>query len=167
LSDHDLIDALAEGDEKAFRYLVDTYKKGVFNTVLGFVQYMENAEELTQDMKKVSEAFAGDNQVLLISHSVAPWIDDVSTLKQYAADKKITNSNWHLVTGSKAGIYTIARTGYFADEATKSAITTQFLHTENFILVDKYGHIRGVYNGTIDFEVDNLVKHIKLLKQED
>ncbi len=50
LSEADLILALCEGDEKAFRLLVDTYKKSVYNTVLGFVQDIYHAEELTQDV---------------------------------------------------------------------------------------------------------------------
>jgi protein SCO1/2 len=123
--------------------------------------------KMMDNMKKVSAAFAGNPNVIIISHSVAPWYDDVSVLKKYAAEKDINNPNWHLVTGSKEQIYSIARQGYFADAATKSAITTRFLHTENFILVDRQGHIRGVYNGTIDFEVDNLMRHIKVLEKED
>lgn len=50
LNEPDLIFALREGDEKAFRLLVDTYKKSVYNTVLGFVQDIYYAEELTQDV---------------------------------------------------------------------------------------------------------------------
>lgn len=118
-------------------------------------------------MKTLSNAFAGDDDVLFISHSVTPYDDNVDVLKRYATIKHISNPNWHLVTGDKQQIYRIARSGYFADAVTSSAITTQFLHTENFILVDKHRHIRGVYNGTIELEVENLVKHIKILEQED
>jgi RNA polymerase sigma factor (sigma-70 family) len=50
LNEQDLIHALRDGDEKAFRYLVDTYKRPVYNTILGFVQDLESAEELTQDV---------------------------------------------------------------------------------------------------------------------
>jgi len=50
LNDQDLINALRKGDQKAFKLLVDTYKKSVFNTVLGFVQHLENAEDVTQDV---------------------------------------------------------------------------------------------------------------------
>jgi protein SCO1 len=123
--------------------------------------------KMTENMHKVANAFVGDNNIVFISHSVTPTYDNVNVLKKYAADKNITNANWHLVTGSQDKIYTIARKGYFADVVSSSAITTQFLHTENFILVDKYRHIRGVYNGTLDVEVANLVEHIKLLKEED
>ena len=50
MNDQDLINALRKGDQKAFKLLVDTYKKSVFNTVLGFVQHLENAEDVTQDV---------------------------------------------------------------------------------------------------------------------
>jgi protein SCO1/2 len=42
-----------------------------------------------------------------------------------------------------------------------------FLHTENFILVDKQRRIRGVYNGTLSVDVNRLIKDIELLKQEE
>jgi protein SCO1/2 len=64
--------------------------------------------KMMDNMKKVSAAFAGNPNVIIISHSVAPWYDDVSVLKKYAAEKDINNPNWHLVTGSKEQIYSIA-----------------------------------------------------------
>lgn len=50
MNDQELIIAITAGDQKAFRLLVDTYKKSVYNTVLGFLQNIENAEEVTQDV---------------------------------------------------------------------------------------------------------------------
>jgi len=50
LNDQELIIAITAGDQKAFRLLVDTYKKSVYNTLLGFLQNIENAEEVTQDV---------------------------------------------------------------------------------------------------------------------
>jgi len=123
--------------------------------------------KMTVNMHRVADVFKNDGTVMFISHSVTPGYDNINILKKYAADKNINNLNWHLLTGSQEEIYKLAREGYFADAASKSAITTQFLHSENFILVDKSGHIRGVYNGTIDVEVNNLVKHIEMLKQEN
>jgi protein SCO1 len=123
---------------------------------------------MTSNMSKVSAAFTNDKDVLILSHSVTPGYDSVATLKKYALAKGITNSNWHLLTGDKEKIYNIARKGYFADERTGyNKDTTEFLHTENFILVDKHRRIRGVYNGTIELEVNQLIEHIKLLKKEE
>jgi protein SCO1 len=123
--------------------------------------------KMTDNMGRVASAFIKDNNVAILSHSVTPELDNMAILKKYATDKNIKNPNWHLLTGDRQAIYTIARRGYFADDEigyTKDA--TQFLHTENFILVDRKGHIRGVYNGTLPFEVDNLIRHIKILEQE-
>jgi protein SCO1 len=123
---------------------------------------------MTTNMSKVSSAFANDDNVVILSHTVTPERDSVSVLKKYALTKSISNKNWHLLTGNKQDIYRIARKGYFADESLGyNKDTSEFLHTENFILVDKHGRIRGVYNGTIELEVDQLIQHIKLLKEEE
>lgn len=74
---------------------------------------------------------------------------------------------WNLVTGYKEALYDIARNGYFADEDfVKTQDEANFIHTENFILVDTEGYIRGVYNGTLPIEIKRLMRHIKILKKE-
>jgi len=40
---------------------------------------------MTSNMRKVQEAFKGDNAMLLLSHSVTPELDSVAVLKNYAA----------------------------------------------------------------------------------
>ena len=45
-----LISLIAKGDDKAFSTLYDTYKNRVFNTVLGYLQNREEAEEVAQDV---------------------------------------------------------------------------------------------------------------------
>ncbi|EHQ28325.1 SCO family protein [Mucilaginibacter paludis] len=123
--------------------------------------------KMTDNMNKVAHAFINDQRVLMLSHSVTPALDNPSILKSYAKQKNIVNPNWHLLTGNKQQIYEIARKGYFAEDAVGyNKDFSQFLHTENFVLVDGHRHIRGVYNGTIDFEIENLVRHIKMLEQE-
>jgi protein SCO1/2 len=132
-----------------------------------FTRCQSICPKMTGNMGKVATAFMNDNNVLMLSHSVTPELDNTGVLRGYAKQKNIINPNWHLLTGNKKQIYDIARKSYFADNAIGyNKDFNQFLHTENFILVDKHRHIRGVYNGTIDLEVDNLVRHIKLLEQE-
>jgi RNA polymerase sigma factor (sigma-70 family) len=50
LDEQDLVKRLIEGEEHAFKTVVDTYKKMVYNTVLAFVQNTEDAEDITQDV---------------------------------------------------------------------------------------------------------------------
>ncbi|MBC7653257.1 MAG: SCO family protein, partial [Oligoflexus sp.] len=80
---------------------------------------------------------------------------------------KIDAPNWHLLTGKKVEIYKLARQSYFAEEDlgfTKDS--TQFLHTEHILLVDRNKKIRGIYNGTLELEAQQLVKDIKTLERE-
>jgi protein SCO1/2 len=123
--------------------------------------------KMTSNLSAVSETFSDDSDVLLLSYSVTPWIDNKEKLKQYKAAKNISNKNWHFLTGDKGKIYELARRSYFAEEDlgfTKDS--TEFLHTEHIILVDRAGHIRGIYNGTLQLETEQLIKDIKTLREE-
>ncbi len=123
--------------------------------------------KLTKNMGFLQEAYEGDTSVMLLSHTVMPWNDTVDKLATYAKENDVSLPKWHLVTGETDAIYDIARNGYFADEDfVKTQDASNFIHTENFILVDKEGYIRGVYNGTLPIEVKRLMRHIEILKKE-
>lgn len=123
--------------------------------------------KLTKNMGHIQETYKNNHDIMLLSHTVMPWRDSVPLLKQYAKKYHVDSNKWHLVTGSKDALYTIARTGYFADEDfTKTQDESNFIHTENFVLVDKQGYIRGVYNGTLEIDVERLKRHIKILRKE-
>ena len=119
---------------------------------------------MTANMGVVQQAFIKDTSVLLLSHSVTPSIDSVAQLKKYALDKNV-GKNWHLVTGDKKEIYNLGRQAYFVEEdlGTPKGID-DFLHTENFVLVDKNKHIRGIYNGLNSNAVQQLIADIKTLQ---
>ena len=123
--------------------------------------------KLTKNMNSLQKAYLANDDILLLSHTVMPWKDSIPVLKQYAKTHHINNKKWHLVTGDKSEIYHIARNGYFADEDfVKTQNESNFIHTENFILVDKEGYIRGVYNGTLEVDVERLKRHVNILKAE-
>jgi protein SCO1 len=123
---------------------------------------------MTQHMKLVQEKFGNNPDVVILSYSVTPWIDNVSRLKKYADDNEIASPNWHFLTGRKSEIYTLARQSYFAEEDlgfTKDS--TEFLHTEHVLLVDQSKRIRGIYNGTLQLEIEQVIKDItELIKEE-
>lgn len=122
---------------------------------------------MIKHMKMVEKEYAGDDNFLILSYSVTPWIDNVSRLKEFAEQNKISSTNWHLLTGSKADIYNLARRSYFAEEDlgfTKDS--SEFLHTEHILLIDKTKRIRGIYNGTLQLEIEQLIKDINTLREE-
>ena len=124
--------------------------------------------KMMANLKTTYDNFKGDTNIVFLSYSVTPWRDSVQRLKQYADHNAITFSNWHLLTGNKADIYKLARTAYFAEEDCGfSKDSSQFLHTEHILLIDKNKKIRGIYNGTLELETQQLVKDIELLKKEE
>ncbi|MCB0279195.1 MAG: SCO family protein [Calditrichaeota bacterium] len=122
---------------------------------------------LTRNMKMVQDAFSTDSLVKIISHSVTPWIDSIPTLQLYAKSNEAIDGKWYFVTGEKSDIYRLARQSYFAEEESAyQKADDDFLHTEHFTLVDPSGHIRGVYNGTLELEVQRLIEDIRILELE-
>ena len=123
---------------------------------------------MTSNFKIVGNSFKNDNEVVLLSFSVTPWIDRPYVLKNYRTKNGITNANWHFLTGDRASIYKLARQSYFAEENIGfSKDSTEFLHTEHVILVDKTKRIRGIYNGTLSLEMKHLVEDIRSLQEEN
>lgn len=121
---------------------------------------------MTTNMGVLQKEFLKDADVLLLSHSVTPVMDSVSVLKEYAINKGVVADKWHLVTGAKKEIYNLARKSYFAvlDEGDGGA--QDFIHTEQFILVDKKKRIRGYYDGTDLKDIQRAIDDIYLLKKE-
>jgi protein SCO1 len=124
-------------------------------------------KRLTNNVMLVQQAFPNDRDIVILSHSVAPETDSISRLQQYAQQYKINQSQWHLLTGQRSSLYDIARRSYFADEDLgKVQAENDFLHTENVLLIDKQRRIRGVYKGTSETDIRNLIADIKLLQSE-
>ncbi len=123
--------------------------------------------DMTRSMKLVEDAFYDDPRVVILSYSVTPWIDTPDKLADYAEFNNIKTDNWHFLTGNKSEIYSLARESYFAEETIGfSKDSTDFLHTEYFILVDRDKRIRGIYNGTLMLEALQVVEDISALLNE-
>lgn len=121
--------------------------------------------KMAHNFAKVQEAFLDDPRVMLLSHSVLPSSDSVPRLNAYADATGAVKDKWHMVTGDVEEIYKIARVSYFAEEAKGIAkAPDEFLHTENFILIDQKRRIRGIYNGTLEVDVTRLIEDIKTLQ---
>ena len=121
---------------------------------------------MTRNLKMVSDSLKDEKDICFLSYSVTPWIDKPYVLKNFKAKNAIENPNWHFLTGSKSAIYQLARQSYFAEEDLGfSKDSTEFLHTEHFILVDKNKRIRGIYNGTLTLEMQQLLADIRMLEE--
>ena len=71
-----------------------------------------------------------------------------------------------MVTGNKKEIYDLGRKFYFVEEDLgEPKGIDAFLHTENFVLIDKNKHIRGIYN-SLRASLAQLIIDVKALRKE-
>jgi protein SCO1/2 len=130
---------------------------------------------MTENLKKIHGKFKTYKDFAVVSHTVDPAYDTPEVLKEYANRRYIDSDKWYFVTGEKEKLY---RTAYhYMSSAMKDSVAPGgFLHTEYFILVDKEGRIRcreddngnliGVYDGTNQQHVRDLIDDIKVLMAE-
>jgi len=118
---------------------------------------------MTNNMLKIQEKFINNDDIMLLSMSVTPEIDNIKILKDYAIDKGVDDSKWNITTGSKKHIYELARKSYFAVVEQGDDGLQDFIHTPNFVLVDTKKQIRGVYDGTEEKEISRLIEDINYL----
>ena len=119
---------------------------------------------MTDNMKLVQDEYIDNNNIMLLSLSVTPDIDNIEVLKNYTIEKGVNDLKWNNTTGSKKHIYELARKSYFAVVDQGDGGLQDFIHTPNFVLVDTKKQIRGIYDGTEDKEILRLIKDINILK---
>ena len=114
-------------------------------------------------MKKVQDVLYAEDGVRLLSHSVTPVADSVAVLAAYGEANGVDPSRWWLLTGEKPEVYRLARRSYFAALDEGDGGLQDFVHTENVVLVDTLGRLRGFYDGTDLGEVNQLVQDVQFL----
>ncbi|NRD19739.1 SCO family protein [Winogradskyella eckloniae] len=144
-----------------------TFANKIYITDFFFTTCPGICPKMTGNMAKLQEEFKQDNDILLLSHSVMPSVDTVSILKSYALQNNVIDSKWHLATGDRNEIYALGREQYFVEnDLGEIKSNDDFLHTENFLLIDKNKHIRGIYNGLNRASIAQLIIDVKALKEE-
>lgn len=145
----------------------ETFKDKIFVASFFFSTCPGICPAIRSKLIKVQEKFLEDDVIKLLSHSIRPSTDTVQVLLDYAQDHGIVSDKWHLVTGDKEEIYSLAKSAYFASEDLGNIQDiADFLHTENVLLIDQNKHIRGVYNGLNASSMTNLIDDIIMLKAE-
>ncbi len=121
-------------------------------------------------MQRVHKAFQANNNVRILSFTVDPKVDTVAQMKRYAVAHGADAKSWFFLTGTQEKLYALARKSFFvlkpAETENQGDVGSDFIHTNNFVLVDKEMRIRGYYDGTNSKEVDELIGDIALLVKE-
>jgi protein SCO1/2 len=87
-------------------------------------------------------------------------------LSAYADKYTASPSKWWFLTGEKDEVYRLARRSYFACLDEGDGGYQDFVHTENVVLVDPEGRLRGFYDGTLEKEISQLYRDLEVLLKE-
>ena len=135
---------------------------------------------MTKNMAYVQRKLRVYPNIRFLSHTVDPVNDTPERMLEYVNDLKSKNvninlANWDFVTGAKQEVYDIA-SSYFVNVSPDSLAPGGFLHSEYFVIIDKEGRVRsgidkndnvvGVYDGTNDAQMKDLISDIKVLLAE-
>lgn len=144
----------------------NNYKNKIYIADFFFTRCQTICIAMAYNMSELQEYYKNDDDIMFLSHSVTPVIDSVSVLRAYANNKGVIDGKWNVTTGSKKHIYELARKSYFAVVEDGDGGENDFIHTENFVLVDKEQRIRGYYDGTEKEDMEKLKKDVAILKEE-
>lgn len=118
---------------------------------------------MIEQMKRLQEMTNDIEELVIMSHTIDPERDSIPKLRQYIADRSIDTHNWHFLYGEREYIHWLGKEGYMVNAMEDEQAEGGFLHSEHFVLVDRAGHIRGLYTGTDTEEVDKLNEDIRKL----
>jgi len=126
---------------------------------------------MTQQMMRVQDKFRGNDDVAILSFTVNPEIDTVEVMHAYAENHDAEKGQWHFLTGEKEKLYDLARKSFFvlkpAEAQNLGDAGSDFIHTNNFVLVDQQLRIRNYYDGTSMKEVNQLMEDMDFLLSEE
>jgi protein SCO1/2 len=110
------------------------------------------------------------DEVAFVSFTVDPANDTPEVLARYAANFK-ADPRWRFVTGPQKDLYALSTDGFklaameVPPAEQEAGGDGPFLHSSKFVLVDRFGDIRGYYDSTDEDEVKKLatdIAHIRL-----
>lgn len=149
--------------------------------------------KMNANMRRVFDKYKDEKDFLILSHTCMPETDSIPLMKAYEqkmingilikneegsykisnagsdSNKAINNPNWNFVTGDKKQLYKMARQGYMIDNGKPDStqrMEDQFIHSQFFALVDRYGRVRAIYDGLKEEEIQKLITDISGLLRE-
>jgi protein SCO1 len=119
-----------------------------------------------RNMLNVYHEFEGNPEVKFISHSIDSKYDLPYRLKKYSEKLGIEGTQWEFVHGPSEKIYGIAEKAYLTSVGEDSEAAGGYVHQGWFVLVDKDKRIRGMYEGTDEKQVEQMIVDMKTLLVE-
>jgi protein SCO1/2 len=143
-----------------------TFKNKIYVADFFFTTCPTICPVMKTQMLRIYNHFENDDGILFLSHTIDPDYDTVALLHDFADRLGVSSRKWHFVTGPKEYIYEIGQNSYMVTAMEDENEPGGYLHSGAFILVDPDRHIRGLYDGTKEDQVNRLISDIPKLLQE-
>lgn len=153
-------------DQDSVTVTNETFANKIYVSDFFFTSCRTICPKMKTQMLRVYDSIQSLPDVALLSHTIDPEHDTVARLRDYAERLGVSSDRWHFVTGSSDKIFEIAQTSYFATAMADNTEPDGFIHSGAFLLIDKEKRIRGKYDGTIEEDVNRLIKDIRRLRKE-
>jgi protein SCO1/2 len=185
LGQRDVEYKVVNGEEKAdtlyhtipeFRYLnqdsvpikSETMKGKIWISDFFFTHCPTICPPMTSQMKRLNNNLSDlSGEIQFMSFSIDPERDTPSRLREYIRAHEIAAFNWYFFTGNEQATHRLGIESFLVHAGTDDTQPGGFAHGDIFTLVDREGHVRGIYHGTEQEDVDKLEKDTrKLLEHE-
>jgi protein SCO1/2 len=157
-----LIDSFTLIDQNGESFSREDIGDRIFIANFFFASCPEVCPTINGHIKIASQKLENSPDVLFISHTVDPYNDSVAVLRDYANKFEVDDSRWKFLTGSKSTIYHLARDSYKA-VIQEVPDTSDFIHSEKVMLIDKDFHVRGIYDGLEITEIMKMIEDARFL----
>ena len=143
------------------------YKGKVYVIEFFFTTCPTICPRMNGNLVEIQNAFPNNGNFGVASFTINPDVDTAEVLKVYAERYKITNPNWHLMTGDEDVIYQLANEGFNLYTAKDTEAEGGFEHSGNFALIDKNGFIRSrIVNGNPIIYYNGMISEVEKIDDE-
>ena len=116
---------------------------------------------MTKHLSSIHQSLKIEKNITLVSFTVNPEHDTPEVLKTYAEKLKADTRKWFFLTGGRDQITDIAVKSFKL-----GAVDEPVFHSSYFTLVDRYGLIRGYYDGVKQENLAHLLKDAAALLKD-
>ena len=129
-------------------FLNETFKDKILVIDFFFTSCASICPALTANMNLLNRAYKkNDTAVRFISITVDTEHDFVPQLRKYADKQNANHDKWFFCTGNKKEIYDFARKDLMLSLPDGNGEEEDFIHPDQFVLIDQNRNVRGYYDG--------------------
>ena len=136
----------------------DTLKRKVWIADFIFTHCAGPCPRMTSHMRKLQDELGPETEIQLVSFTVDPARDTPAVLAAYAQQFK---ARWTFLTGTPDALNALSKHAFKLGD-----VDGNLEHSTRFVLVDKFGRLRGYYSATSSEVIPQLIADAKALVKE-